>query len=152
VVFRAAIGPEYSTETIVRDGFTDSEENTLLRLDGRIGAGLVILDDQRWQAVAGLDGVIGYQRDREIEDSGFDRITTQTEIESLGGGPFVQIAYHLSRRISLGAESSVYWVSRTNTLTELFENFPDFNNVINKNTGSTLDITLPNTIFVRLHF
>jgi hypothetical protein len=151
-VVRAGIGPEYSSETIVNEGFTDSEENTLLRMDGRIGAGLVILDDHRWQVIAGVDGVAGYFRDRRIEDSGFDRITDQEEVETYGGGPFIQLAFQLSKRISLSAESAVYWQHQNTTHTRLFENFPDFDNVISENSGSDLEITLPNTIFVRIHF
>lgn len=149
---RAGIGPEYSTETIVHDGFTDSEENSLLRMDGRIGAGLVVLDDHRWQAIMGLDAVAGYFRERNIEDSGFDRITDQEEVETYGGGPFIQLSFQLSKRVSLSAESAAYWQHRNTTQTQLFENFPDFNNVISENSGSELAVTLPNTIFVRLHF
>lgn len=152
LAMRVGIGPEYSSETIVRDGFTDSEENTLLRMDGRIGAGLVVVNDHRWQAIAGLDAVTGYFRERKIEDSGFDRVTDQEEIETFGGGPFIQLAFQISKRISLSAESAVYWQHQKTTQTQLFENFPDFNNVINENSGSDLEITLPNTIFVRIHF
>lgn len=149
---RAAVGPEYSSETIVHDGFSDSEENTLLRLDGRVGVGLIVLEDHRWQAIAGVDATGGYFRDRQIEDSGFDRITTQVETETFGAGPFIQVDFHVSKRISLGAESAIYWQQQKTTHAQLFENFPDFNNVLSENSGPELEITLPNTIFIRLHF
>ncbi len=152
LALRAGFGPEYSSETTVHDGFTDSEENTFLRLDGRIGAGVVILSDTKWQAIAGADLVGGYIRDRSIEDSGFDRITDQVETKNFGAGPFIQIAFQLSRRVSLGTDSALYWIHEKSTHTELFENFPDFNNVLSENSGSKLELTLPNTIFVRLHF
>lgn len=152
LALRAGLGPEYTSETIVHDGFTDTEENTFLRLDGRIGAGFVVLEDHRWQAMAGIDIAGGYERDRSISDSGFDRITEQLELETIGGGPFLQLAYHVSKRISLSVESSVYWMYEKTTRTELFENFPDFNNVVSENTGSSLHVALPNTLFVRIHF
>ena len=152
LVMRAGIGPEYSSETIVHDGFTDSEENTVLRIDGRLGAGLVVLNESRWQAVLGLDATGGYFRERNIEDSGFDRITDQEEIETFGGGPFLQLDFHLSKRISLGAESALYWLHKSSTHTQLFENFPDFNTILSKNSGSELEVALPNTLFIRIHF
>ena len=92
LALRLGLGPEYSTESVVHDGFTNSEEQTFLRLDARIGAGIVILDDGRWEAIAGVDALYAYNRDRNIDDSGFDRITNQTETRAYGGGPFVQIA------------------------------------------------------------
>ncbi len=152
VAFRAAIGPEYTSETTVHDGFSNSEEHTVLQLDARLGAGLVILDDRRWQAIAGVDGAVAYLRDRAINDSGFDRITTQTETKTFGAGPFLEVAFHLSRRISLSTESTCYWMHGTSENVELYKNFPDFNTVLNKTTISKLEITLPNTLFLRIHF
>jgi hypothetical protein len=152
LLLRAGIGPEYSTETTVHEGFTDSEENTVLRMDSRVGAGLIVLNENRWQAAVGADIVGGYFRERSIEDSGFDRITTQTEIEHYGAGPFFQLDFHLSRRVSLGSECALYWTRQSTTHTQLFENFPDFNTILSENTGSELEVTLPNTVFVRVRF
>lgn len=152
LVLRAGIGPEVTTETIIHDGFTNSEEHNFLRMDGRLGAGLVILDDGRWEAIAGVDAAGGYLRDQNIDDSGFDRITEQEEIETYGGGPFLQLAYNVSRRVSLSVESAAYWLHRQTTETLLFENFPDFNNIVRESSGSELELALPNTLFVRIHF
>lgn len=152
LILRAGIGPEYRSETIVHQGFSDSQENSLLRLDGRVGAGIVAIDDARWNVLIGLDGAVSYLRDREIDDSGFDRITEQIETLEFGGGPFVQLAYHLSRRVSLAVESTFYWMTGTSEHVELYKNFPDFNTVLSETSSSRLDITLPNTVFIRIHF
>jgi hypothetical protein len=152
VAIRAGIGPEYNSETVVHDGFTNSEENSLLRLDGRLGAGVKLVDDSRWEVLVGVDAMYGYLRDRDIEDSGFDRITNQVETRAFGGGPFIQIAYQISRRISLSTESTAYWTHATTEHVERFQNFPDFNTILSKTTSDGLDLTLPNTIFLRFHF
>jgi hypothetical protein len=152
IAIRAGIGPEYTSQTVVHDGFTNSEENSLLRIDSRIGAGITLVDDSRWEVLVGLDATYGYSRERDIEDSGFDRITNQIETQAFGGGPFIQIAYQISKRVSLSTESTLYWTHGTSEHIELFKNFPDFNTVLSKTTSNGLDLTLPNTIFLRIHF
>jgi hypothetical protein len=152
LIVRVGIGPKYSSESIERDGFTDREEISSLAIDGRIGAGIRFIADGRWEAYAGVDAAGGYHRDRTIEDTGFDRITEQTELRRAGGGPFLQVDYHLSPVVSLGAESGLYWIQETTKRTVHFENFPDFDSEISETTGNDLDVSLPNTIFLRFHF
>ncbi|MDX1408460.1 MAG: hypothetical protein R3330_10015, partial [Saprospiraceae bacterium] len=152
LVLRAGIGPEYTSETVVHEGFSDSQKRTDLQLDGRIGAGLRVLDEERWQLIAGVD-ITGYYGLEEItDDSGFDKITDEMESQRIGGGPFIQLSYQLSPRISLRTESALYINRYKETHTEIFENFPDFNNQLSKTTGTALDVHLPASLFVQFHF
>lgn len=152
LLLRAGVGPEYATETVVHEGFADSQKRTDLRLDGRIGAGIHVLQHPRWQVATGVD-IAGYYHLEEItDDSGFDKITQEMEDQGIGGGPFLQLTWHVSPRISLRTESAFYATRYKTTHTEIFENFPDFNNQLSKTTGTRLDIYLPASIFVQFHF
>jgi len=152
LVFRAGIGPEFMSETVVHEGFTDSQKRTDLQLDGRLGAGFRVVDDVHWNINAGLDIVGRYAVEKTTDDTGFDKVTDEVESQRIGGGPFVQIDYKISPRVSLGTEAALYFSHKQTTHTELFENFPDFNNQLSKTTGTQLDTFLPTSIFVHLHF
>lgn len=152
MALRAGIGPRYKSETIVHQGFTDSEETSTLQIDGRLGVGMYFLNDGKWSALAGVDAVISYLRDRSIDDSGFDRITNQVEKTTYGGGPFIEFAFQVSPRVSLGAETALYWMYGKSKHSEVYKNFPDFSTVFSETTISELNITLPNTLFLRIHF
>ena len=149
---RAGIGPKYRSETVVHEGFTDSQEESLLDLDVRAGVSFRLFEENNWRIAAGIDVAGSYRIEKTIDDTGFDKITDEIETQSFGGGPFIQIAYRFSNRISIRTESALYIQRFNTTHTELFENFPDFNNQLSKTTGTTLDTFLPTSIFVHLHF
>lgn len=149
---RGGLGPEFRNETVVHEGFTDSEKQTFLDLEWRTGLGFEVLDEEKWGVLAGIDVVGSYTLDRTTNDSGFDKITDEIETWSLGGGPFIQLGYRLSQRISLSAESALYARHFNTTHSELFENFPDFNNELSETTGQQLDTFLPTSLFLHFHF
>lgn len=150
--FRAGLGPQFSSSKEVHDGFTDSQEVTQLDIDARIGLGFDIIDGSKWIVRTGFDVVGGYSLDRTIDDTGFDRVTDATEGWNIGIGPFAQIIYRLSPRISLSTEASLYALHFNSTVREEFENFPDFNNLVSKTTGQRLDVFLPTSLFIHFHF
>ena len=149
---RVGVGPSYTSETVVHEGFSDSQELTDLQLDGRIGVSFRLFEEDKWRFSGGVDVVGQYVLLKTIDDTGFDKVTDQIETESIGLGPFVQIAFQATNRISIRTESALYARRFKTTHTELFENFPDFNNELSKTTGTTLDTFLPTSIFIHLHF
>ena len=150
--FRAGLGPQYSSSTEVHDGFTDSREITHLDIDARIGLGFDIIEESKWVVRTGFDIVGAYTLDKTIDDTGFDRVTQTTEAWDLGIGPFAQVVFRISPRISLSTEASIYARHFSSTVREEFENFPDFNNQLSKTNGQELDVFLPTSLFIHFHF
>lgn len=149
---RVSLGPEYLSSTETHEGFTDSQERTVIGIDARLGVGFDIVDEKRWKVMAGADIVGKYFLDETTNDTGFDKITDEDEEWNVGGGPFVQVLFFISPRISIATETGLYFRHFETTTTELFENFPDFNNQLSKTTGSELDFILPTSIFLQFHF
>ena len=149
---RAAIGPEFRSSKEVHEGFTDSEEQTLFRLDARVGLGWDVLQENRWKVSIGGDIVGGYLTDKNTLDTGFDAVSKETERWSIGAGPYVQLVFFLAPRISIATETGLYFRSFETTTTERFKNFPEFDNQISKTTGTELDFILPTALFIQFHF
>ena len=149
---RAGLGPEFRTAEVVHDGFSDRQTHTLARVDGRIGVGFDIVEQGRWKVMSGADLVGGYAIDKHIDDTGFDKITNQTEDWNVGVGPFIQITFFITPRISLATEAAGYFRRFESSTTELFENFPDFNDEISSTAGTELDLILPTSLFIQFHF
>lgn len=149
---RAAFGPEFESTSTTHEGFTDREETTYVCLDGRIGMGFDLLDNDRWFVIGGVDAIGRYISAIETLDTGFDAVSEEDETWSAGAGPFVQLAFRISPRVSISTEAGFYARYFENTITETFENFPDFNTELSKTTGWTLDSFLPSAIFIQFHF
>jgi hypothetical protein len=137
---------------VVHDGFSDSQEMTLLDIEARIGLGFDIIDERKWIVRTGFDIVGAYSLDKITEDSGFDRVTNKTEGWNIGVGPFAQIIFKLSPRVSLSTEAALYGKHFSTTVSEEFDNFPDFNNVSSKTTGQSIDFFIPTSLFIHFHF
>jgi hypothetical protein len=149
---RAALGPEYSSNTTTHEGFTDREENTFFRMNSRLGLAFDLLDNQKWSVIAGVDAIGQYISDISTLDTGFDAVSEEEETWGLGAGPFIQLAFRISPRVSISTEAGFYGRYSESTLTETFENFPDFNNELSKTTGWALETSLPSAIFIQFHF
>ena len=152
MLFRMGIGPHYAKRTTEHEGFTDVDEITELDIYGRLGIGWYLLSESKWDVLAGLDLTASYEKDQESNDTGFDKITDEFERTAFGGGPFIQVAFRLNKRISLATESALYVNSFEETQTRIFKNFPDFNDELSKSTGTELEIFLPTSLFLQFHF
>ena len=149
---RAAIGPKFSTSTVVREGFTDTQQQIATDIDYRLGLGWDIIDEPKWLVRSGVDMVGSYTLDKLVDDTGFDKITNQDREWTLGGGPFVQIVFRISDRISLSTDAALYFTHFNSQSKEIFENFPEFDNVISNTTGQELGAFLPTSLFIHFHF
>ena len=152
VNLRAAIGLEYRNSEEIHDGFTDKTINKTAGIDGRIGIGWDIFQEKRWKIMAGVDLIGGYHSSQVTNDTGFDKVTEEDKAWSIGTGPFINLAFYIAPRVSIGTESGLYFRYFENTTTELFENFPEFDNQKSKTTGSELSIILPTALFIQFHF
>lgn len=150
--FRAGLGPQYSSSKEVHDGFTDSQETTKMDIDARIGLGFDVVDEGKWIVRTGFDIVGGYALDKEVDNTGFDKVTQSAESWNIGLGPFAQVIFKLSPRISLSTEASLYGKYFNTVVGEEFENFPDFNNQSSKTAGQKLDVFLPTSLFIHFYF
>jgi hypothetical protein len=150
--FRVGIGPAFSSSTETHEGFSDSQKNTTVNLDVRVGLGFDIVDHQKWTVRTGFDVIGGYHIDKTVDDTGFDKVTHEDEEWNLGAGPFVQLVFRINDRISLSTDAALYFKHFNRTENELFENFPDFNNELSKTTGQKLEVFLPTSLFIHFHF
>ncbi len=150
--FRAAIGPKFNRSEVVREGFTDSQEKVQTNIDYRVGLGWDIIEEKKWLVRTGFDIAGGYDLDKTIDDTGFDKVTMQMREWSIGGGPFAQVIFRINDRISLSTDAAVYFTHFDSQEKEIFENFPEFDNELSNTTGQRLDVFLPTSLFIHFHF
>lgn len=150
--FRAGLGPSYSSSTETHEGFSDSEKTTSVDLDLRLGLGFDVVDHKRWTVRTGFDVIGGYRLDKTVDDTGFDKVTTENKAWNIGAGPFAQLIFRINDRISLSTDSALYFNHFNIEENELFENFPDFNNQLSQTTGQKLEVYLPTSLFIHFHF
>ena len=85
--------------------------------------------------------------------------TVTDKITSYGGGPQVSFAYHITEKIMLGTEATMYYKSQKNkqsiliidTIIETFNNNNKIINISNFNTeidSNTLSISIPLSLFL----
>jgi len=150
--FRLGIGPSFSSSTETHEGFSDSQNNTKIDLDARIGLGFDVIDQKRWVVRTGFDIIGGYHLDKTVDDTGFDKVTTENEEWNIGAGPFAQLIFRINDRISISTDAGLYFNHFNSRENELFENFPDFNNELSQTTGQKLEVFLPTSLFIHFHF
>lgn len=100
------------------DGITDRSTD-IAELFARIGVDRVFNLEHRFQAGFGFDGI--YQSSENKTRSqiiSFDTITTNShsKIERFGGGFRGFVRYHISPRILIGTESTIYYSLGTNNV------------------------------------
>ena len=136
----------------------------------RIGVEKKIPLGKRFEAGIALDFVGGFQYDKTSSlnvtnlfnaiDSSFTEVTNKTT--SLGFGPQFSIGYHVSEKIILGTETTLYYLSQkqkeniivTDKITQLF-NGEEERNVSNSNSdvvANKFSITIPVSIFLIVKF
>lgn len=149
---QAGFRPGYNQAHTTYEGFVDSEIDKQLSFSGQIAGTRIIFDEHHWQIKAGLLVSGGWSREDNIEDSGFDRVTTRRLEWNAGLGPVIDFRFFVDPRISLGMEASLVYSWSRSELQQLFSGFPEFDNTKETVTGEGLDVREPATIYFRFHF
>ena len=137
----------------------------------RIGIEKKIPLGKRFEVGVALDFAGRYQQDKtsslsvtNLFNSIDSSATTVTDkITSYGGGPQVSLGYHITEKIILATEATIYYTSQKNkqniliidTVTEIFNNNNKVINTSNFNTeidSNTLSISIPISIFLIVKF
>jgi len=109
---RTGIGYNYQSQTD-DDGITRRSAN-LNDLHARLGFEKLFTLSPKWSAGAGVDAVVNHN-DHYSKSlvRGFDSVTTvlSSKITSYGGGPMIWLRYHLTNKVLIGTESSIYYTS-----------------------------------------
>ena len=84
-------------------------------------------------------------------DSGFDRVTTSTDVTGIGGGPVWGIQFNLNDRLSLQTEAALYALSSTTKEKSQFSSNPEFN-TNDKSNNMAIAFTLPTSVFFVVRF
>ena len=127
---RIGAGATFSQNTIQEEGFADNQRDVDYTTDLRIGAEWRKPIKDRWLVYAGID-LIGTQIvDKTIIDSGFDKVTDISSTLGYGGGLVVGFQFYINEHLSLATEGAAYFRNMTTTTARLFENFPDFDDLV----------------------
>lgn len=137
----------------------------------RIGIEKKITLGKRFEVGVALDFAGSYQQDKtsslsvtNLFNSVDSSATTVTDkIISYGGGPQASLGFHITDKIMLGTEATLYYKSQKNkqniliidTVTEIFNNNNKVINTSNFNTeidSNTLSISIPLSLFLIVKF
>lgn len=149
---RLGLGGRYNRSLKYNEQFADNQVDVDREINMRLGYELRSQLGEKWLGYFGLDAVGLLSQTKTIRDSGIDVITNKLNIWGIGGGPTIGIQFYLTDRLSFSTEGSFYFVYLEEKSFELFQNFPQFNDVIEVNDKQELKITLPSTIYINYTF
>ncbi len=149
---RTGIGGDRHKSTETEEGFADSKTTEFNQLDYRLGIEKRFSLGKKWQANIGLDGLGFTSKNKVVEDSGFDVITTSESVNGWGAGPSFGLQFNLGKSISLYTEGSFYYTFSTLQGARLFKNFPEFDDELKETKEENLDIRLPAVLYIVFGF
>ncbi len=151
---RLGIGATFDRVFSREEGFADSETNINYSTDLRIGYEWrkALGDKKRWLAYVGMDLIALQGMDKTIIDSGFDKVSEYERSLGLGLGSAVGLQFYINEHLSLSTEGAIYFVGQENTSARLFQNFPDFDDVLNTTQEFHFNSILPTSIYLNYKF
>ncbi len=123
----------------------------------RLGAEKQFPIGKKWLAYLGGDFVYQQQSsERNIVDPFFSSTTTEFDQSLLGGGPVIGVQFKINERIRLSTETSLYYLSGTETSTIRFEeDFPTIEPIEDIETETDMEnllINLPSSVYFSIVF
>jgi hypothetical protein len=107
-------GVGYTLRNIADDNGINKLETHINDVSARFGLEKSFRLSDKWSAGAGLDFVYS-NANNETKNvlNSFDSVTTVTKtlVSNYGGGPMVWLRYHITPRILIGTETSVYYTT-----------------------------------------
>lgn len=130
--------------------FVSGERATnFLNIDLRVGAEQRIKVSDRWEAVAGFDLLGFYYRDNSLAASFPDEVEVREELSGFGVGPVYGIGYHISDRVRISTESTMYVTWFTQTERTIANGQEEITGDLN---GTIWRHTLPRSLILSINF
>lgn len=151
---RFGVGGTFDRVLRREDGFADSETNITYNTDLRIGFEWrkTLGDNNNWLTYFGVDAVGLQAMDKTIIDSGFDKVSEYERALGFGAGPVVGLQYYINDHLSISTEGAIYFMKQESTSARLFENFPDFDDILNTIDEFHFNTILPTSIYFNYKF
>lgn len=134
------------------EGFADSESNRKTNLDARVGFDYRLHLGRRFEGSFGADAVGKWRKDKQVIDSGFDKIEKVEQFEGYGGGPFIGLHFWITPNLGIYTEATFYMIYGKRDSARIFKNFPELNDQIFRETTEDLVTILPSSIFLIYRF
>lgn len=146
-------------------------ESKINDLSYRVGFEKKFILGRRFEGGVSLDMIMGYKTDKTISLSvtnlgsqiDSSESTVSSKATSLGYGPHVFLGFHITDKILLGTEATMYYTAKkekqnvlvVNTVTNIFNNNSQEVNTSNFNAGTETDefvFTVPVALFLLVKF
>ncbi len=157
---RVGLGYNYNSASN-SDGITDFTSK-INDLSMRIGIEKAFKLSEKWSAGAGADLLVNFNDDNSISTvHSFDTVVTDTKTKttSYGGGAMGWLRYHITDKITIGTEASIYYTTGTQENTVAITNkfsggfgTSTTTTTTSKPTISQANINLPIVFFLAVRF
>lgn len=150
-IIRMSGGGKYNNKKEFIEGFLDSKTTRTTNTAARIGYGR---KHQTGKVCFnyGIDAIWEYNDNRNISDSGFDKVQVIDIDNGIGGGPFMGISWLLGEHFNLYMETGVYYITGTTLSQKDFTNNPEFNDIENSSSFQRAFILPPTALFLQYKF
>jgi hypothetical protein len=150
-IIRLSGGGKYSNKKEFVADFLDSKTVRTTNAAARVG---YERQHQRGKVrfSYGIDAVWEYNDNRNISDSGFDKVQIIDVDNGIGGGPFMGISWLLGEHFNLYMETGVYYITGTTLNQKDFTKNPDFNDTQNSSAYQKTFILPPTALFLQYKF
>jgi hypothetical protein len=141
-------GIDYRNNQSKRKELVEVKSQTSFRYDLRIGVEKKVQLYKRWSGYFGLDAIAGYSGNKIIVDSGFDKTTKLVDSNYFGFGPTIGLQFNLSKRLCFATETSIWYKVFQGQNKTFFEQAPQFNNIDELTSGSSVNYTFPTSLYI----
>lgn len=143
---RGSAGGSYRHSQNYLEGFRDSETLNQYALNWRAGLSYRSKFGNRFYGDFSIDWVSNFVSDRQITDSGFDKIDRINQSSLTGGGMSCAAGYSFTKRLSVKFELSFYYMTGERETARKFINFPELNDQLS--TIEISELRTPAAIFL----
>lgn len=141
-------GIDYDNNQVKREEFIDVKSTIFLKYDIRVGFEKQLPLYKRWKGYVGVDAIFGYKAQKDITDSGFDKITKLVDTKYYGFGPVLGLQFNLSKRFVFATETSLVYKVYEGQSKTFYDRAPQFNNSKEVVAGSSVKYLFPTSLFI----
>jgi len=148
---RVGLGANFREQREDATSTTGAFTSTTTQVDARIGYEFQLPLARGWNMYFGADLVYQYALSSQKNNSGFATVETSTTGNTLGGGPVLGIQFFINDRISLGTETTCYFLSEDVVEATRSDFQPEFDSE-QHSTDKSFSFIPPTSIFVNIRF
>jgi len=149
---RTGLGGNYTRQLNITPDLEVNGRSLFYEVRARLGLEYQTVLSKRWRVSLGADGILRWNQGNGSQETANGQRINASQVRLGGGGPVVGCWLTLNKRLSLYAESALYFTMGTNRQTRIIENGLDRQEISTHTQISQVSFTNPAILYMVYHF